>query len=101
MSITVKISDDKTTATISVSGRFDFSLHNEFRKSYKDAGVKGGSFVLDLASTEYMDSSALGMLLMLKEFADSAASKIRIIHINNDIRDILTIASFDKLFTLE
>ena len=101
MTINASVSDDKKTATIRINGRFDFSLHNEFRKAYKDLGVKGGDYVIDLSGTEYLDSSALGMLLLLKEHAESESSRVKIVKANNEIREILNIASFDKLFALE
>ena len=100
MGIATRISDDKKTVTIGVDGRFDFSLHNEFRKAYKDQSLSGGQFVIDLKGTDYLDSSALGMLLLLKEHAENNSSKVNIININKDIREILNIASFDKLFNL-
>jgi HptB-dependent secretion and biofilm anti anti-sigma factor len=101
MGVTARVSEDKKTVTVSVEGRFDFSMHNAFRKAYKDVAGTGFLYLIDLKGAEYMDSSALGMLLMLKEHAESNASKIKITHISNDIREILTIASFDKLFVLE
>jgi anti-anti-sigma factor len=101
MSIVIKISDDKKITTIAVNGRFDFSLHGEFRKAYKDKCVSGGQIVVDLNNTDYLDSSALGMLLLLKEYADGIAAKIKIINVKNEIREILNIASFDKLFIME
>lgn len=101
MGIAVSVSEDKKTATISVTGRFDFSLHNEFRKAYKDVADRGALYVIDLKAAEYMDSSALGMLLLMKEYAESKASKVKITNISNQIRDIFIIASFDKLFVLE
>lgn len=100
MSMSVSVSDNNKSATIRVSGRFDFSLHNEFRKSYKDLDIKGGEYIIDLSETEYLDSSALGMLLLLKEHAETETSKVRIINANDEIREILNIASFDKLFSL-
>lgn len=101
MAIEVNVSGDKKIITLKIGGRFDFSLHNEFRKAYKDAGVSNGQYVVDLNGTDYLDSSALGMLLLLKEHADSNSSKVKIVNISSDIRDILNIASFDKLFNLE
>ena len=100
MSISVEVSDDKKQATLKVSGRFDFSLHNEFRKAYKGLGVSGGEYIVDLGTTEYLDSSALGMLLLLKEYAESESSKVKITNGSPEILEILNIASFDKLFTL-
>lgn len=101
MSVSINVSEDAKTASIRINGRFDFSLHNEFRKSYKDLAINSGEYIVDLGSTDYLDSSALGMLLLLKEHAESHSSSVRLINFNNEIREILTIASFDKLFTLE
>ncbi len=99
MGITLNVTDDKS-ATIKIMGRFDFSLHNEFRKSYKDVVLKSGQYSVDLSGTEYLDSSALGMLLLLKEHADSQASTVRLMGYPDEIKEILIIASFDKIFTL-
>ncbi len=99
MGITLNVTDDKS-ATIKIMGRFDFSLHNEFRKSYKDVVLKSGQYSVDLSGTEYLDSSALGMLLLLKEHADSQASTVRLMGYSDEIKEILIIASFDKIFTL-
>ena len=100
MGITANVSGDNKTVTIKVNGRFDFSLHNEFRKSYKDIDMANGQFIVDLKDTDYLDSSALGMLLLLREHADKCTSKVKITNISNDIREILNIASFDRLFVL-
>ena len=99
MSITVTRSDDDKNLVIKVSGKFDFSLHNEFRKSYKGQEVKG-EFLVDMGNTEYLDSSALGMLLLLKEHAESVSSSVKIINAKSEIKEILVIASFDKLFKI-
>lgn len=99
MSVTINVSDNKS-AIIKINGRFDFSLHSDFRKSYKDVNLSNGVYTVDLGGTDYLDSSALGMLLLLKEHADSQSSKVHLVNYNNEIKEILTIASFDKLFTL-
>jgi len=40
------------------------------------------------------------MLLLLKEHAELQSATVRLINFNNEIKEILTIASFDKLFSL-
>ena len=100
MSISMSVADDNKTATMKISGKFDFSLHNDFRKSYKDVSINAGEYAVDLSGTEYLDSSALGMLLLLKEHADSQSSTVRLLGFSDEIYEILTIASFDKIFTL-
>lgn len=101
MSITANINDEKNALVITVPGRFDFSKHNEFRKAYKDKQIESGVYEINLHSTEYLDSSALGMMLLLKEVADSNSSVVKITHANDELREILRIASFEKLFVIE
>ncbi len=50
--------------------------------------------------TQYMDSSALGMLLQLKEHTENNNSKMSIKNTNNNIMQIMQIAHFDKIFTI-
>jgi len=101
MSITSSKSDDEKTLTLKVSGKFDFSVHNDFRKAYKDECINSGVYVVDLSSTDYLDSSALGMVLLLKEFSESQSSKVIIKNATSEVKEILNIASFDKLFAIE
>jgi len=100
MSISINVSEDNKSATMKIMGRFDFSLHNDFRKAYKDVSLSGGEYVVDLSGTEYLDSSALGMLLLLKEHAESQSCSVKLTGFSDEIKEILTIASFDKIFTL-
>ena len=103
MPLSTHRSEDGAPPTIAVEGRFDFGLHREFRNAYKsDDGTDAvRAYVIDLRNTEYMDSSALGMLLLLREFAGGDSADIRITNINQDIRQILEISNFNRLFTIE
>ncbi len=102
MAVTTQSSNDGSTITISIDGRFDFTLYKDFRDAY-EAGLNKGSssFIINLAQTEYMDSSALGMLLVLKDRTDSDNSSVTIKNCNKEIKNILTISNFDKLFSIE
>ena len=76
MSINMTVSDDDGKVTIAVTGKFDFQLYDEFRASYADTAGNGTEYVIDLTDTEYLDSSALGMLLLLREHAGGESSSI-------------------------
>ena len=97
--MSVTTSEQGNTITIKVSGRFDFSAHQEFINAYRDVPKGEKSFIVDLSATEYMDSSAMGMLLQLREHGDKA-SQIELTQANSNIQEILRIANFDKLFKL-
>lgn len=99
MSITSSSSGN--IVTINISGRFDFSSHREFREAYSSTDGAASEYVVDMSATEYIDSSALGMLLLLREHAGSEQSKISIQNPGLEVKDILIVSNFDKLFTLK
>lgn len=94
-------SDDGQTLTIRIEGRFDFSTHQAFRNAYEHENREAQDFVVDLSDTTYLDSSALGMLLLLRDFAGGDASRIELRNCNNDVRRILTISNFGQLFSIK
>ena len=99
MSITAELSDGNKTCTIRIQGRFDFNLHKEFRKGYQTApNPQGVDFIIDMGDVDYMDSSALGMLLVLREQAGGERSSITIHNCNSDIEKILEVSNFKNLF---
>ena len=100
MGINTTVSDSGDKVTIAVAGKFDFQLYDEFRASYSETAGSGVVYVVDLAATEYLDSSALGMLLLLREHAGGEASNIEITQASPEVRKILDVANFGKLFKI-
>lgn len=100
MSIKTELSADGKEVTIAVSGRFDFSNHQDFLHAYKDYPKGKMRFIVELSSTDYMDSSAMGMLLLLREHSSKEENSVVLINGNEAIREILRIANFNKLFTI-
>lgn len=98
MSIDMTVSDDDGSVTIAVAGKFDFQLYDEFRTAYSSTAGTGVSYKLDLSATDYLDSSALGMLLLLREHAGGETSDIEITRVSPEVRKILEVANFGKLF---
>ena len=84
--------------TIAVNGRFDCGLQQDFRDSYEN--VKAKKIIVDLLRTEYMDSSALGMLLMMREHEGGENADITLTHCSDDIKTILNVANFKILFKI-
>jgi anti-anti-sigma factor len=102
MAIEVHVHVDDDKAILSLRGRFDFTAHREFRQSYEgvfqQAGVK--KLDIDLGEVDYIDSSALGMLLLLKENSDRAQRSVALTNCRGAVRRVLDIANFNKLFSL-
>lgn len=100
MAVEREFSPDGKTLTIKVKGRFDFAKHHEFRSSYEDRPVGSLSVVVDLKDATYLDSSALGMLLLLRDHVGGDDSQIEVVNPSSDVRKILAISNFDKLFDI-
>ncbi|ABA73284.1 MULTISPECIES: STAS domain-containing protein [Pseudomonas] len=98
MSVVTEVSADKKKLTISVKGRFDFAKHQEFRQSYEKEQPE--SVIVDLKEATYLDSSALGMLLLLRDHVGGDDSEIRVVNSSSDVKKILAISNFDKLFDI-
>lgn len=101
MSITSRVSDDNKQVRIIVAQQFDYSLHQGFRDAYRNIKQAGATFTVDLSKATYMDSSALGMILLLKEHAEKLGGRVILSKPNASVHKILTIANFDQFVTIE
>lgn len=101
MAITSNVSADGAQVTIYIQGRFDFSSHQEFRNAYEKLSKVPSHYCVDLQGTSYLDSSALGMLLLLRDHAGGERSNIEIVNCSHDVKKILLISNFEQLFTIQ
>lgn len=100
MAINSAVSGDNQLV-IRIQGRFDFSAHQEFRNAYESVDAPPSSYRVDMNETTYLDSSALGMLLLLRDHAGGDSSSIEIVNCSPDVKKILTISNFEQLFTIQ
>ena len=71
--------DEADLDSSEVDGRFDASSLDEFRKCYEDlSGAAPSVYNVDLKNAVYLDSSALGMLLVLRDYAGGENAQITI-----------------------
>ena len=59
------------------------------------------SFHVDLKDVDFMDSSALGMLLLLREHARCRGGEVVIEHPSESIDKVLRVANFEQLFNID
>lgn len=101
MSITSSLSDNGEVLTISIAGRFDASSLEQFRRSFEKADADTlKSYEVDLAETVHLDSSALGMLLVLRDHAGGDRADITIKNCSPEVKKIFAISSFEQLFSI-
>ncbi|NOU50693.1 STAS domain-containing protein [Pseudoalteromonas sp. JBTF-M23] len=101
MSLSKNASADGKTLTIQIRGKFDFNLVQSFRQAYADIDPETEKVVVDLRETDYMDSSALGMLLNMKKTLAETIDTIQIANCRPQLKKILQISRFDKKFDID
>jgi len=102
MSITVHKEPKTKSVTVTITENLTFDSYKEFSESYKSlASEKFAQYIIDLRQIEYLDSSALGMLLRFKETVAAADQAIVLRVSKGAVADILKVSQFDRLFKLQ
>ena len=94
----MQVADQIDTITIQITGRFDFRVIKEFQQLLARAPR---TWIVDLAAVEYVDSSALGMLLLLRERVGGDSMRVQLRGVRGQPRDVLLMAKFDRMFKLD
>jgi anti-anti-sigma factor len=96
------VTQDGSKAVVKLAGRFDFNTHREFRAAIDPlvADTSVGTVNIDFSGVEYLDSSALGMLLMLRDKMGGAKKDVSLSGVHGNVKQVLDIANFAKLFVI-
>ena len=93
---------DGGKARMVLRGRFDFQTHRDFRAACEDSlqSKEIHAIEVDMDGVEYLDSSALGMLLLLRDKGTAINKAISLANCRGSVRQVLDIANFGKVFTI-
>jgi HptB-dependent secretion and biofilm anti anti-sigma factor len=94
---------DGLVTTLYLEGRFDFHSHRDFRAATDALMQAAGTreIVINFSRVDYIDSSALGMLLLLREKAEAAGKQVTLSGLQGTAKQVLEVANFSKLFTIK
>ena len=100
--MSVEASYSGSHAQIRITGKFSFKDYQAFRRAYQD-NPKGGDiqYTVDLDEVDYIDSAALGMLILLREHAGEEQSSIAIKGAKGVVLEALKMSHYDQLFRFE
>lgn len=82
-----------------IRGDFTFRIRQDFRDSYASESPKK-QYVVDMSGVTFMDSSAMGMLLVLREHAGGDDANVRLTNLTQKMTNILKLASLDEMFQI-
>ena len=98
----VQVQVDGKVVTISLLGSFDIGCYEAFNDSYKPYLSQADNvFIIDMDEATYMDSSALGMLLLLRDRIGGDKERVIITNVGDSVMEILKVANFDQLFNIQ
>ena len=85
--------------SIKLPERFDFSYHKEFYNKISQvlAETRVKEVEVDFAHVDYLDSSALGMLVMLQKKCAEVSKHVVVVNASGLAADILKIANMEKI----
>lgn len=90
------------TAVLQLDGQFVFDSHKALRAVCAPilANATTDFIQLELSRVEYLDSSALGLMLLMKEKAVNAGKAVQIKGARGTVLQVLEVAKFDRFFEL-
>lgn len=98
----IDVNKQDSIARVIMIGRMDFTSHLTFTEGtdplLRDMDVK--VLEMDFEGVTYIDSSGLGMLLLLKERVRSTARSITLVNCTGVVAQVFELANFNKLFTI-
>ena len=92
-----------SVAIIRLPNRFDFSHHKLFSQNSDDAFLRAEvkAIEIDFSQVQYLDSSALGMLVLLAKKASAQSVAVSIRGAQGTALDILMMANLNKLYAIK
>jgi anti-anti-sigma factor len=85
------------TVTLTLDGRFDHRAVREFKQVFT---LSPRLWIVDLSRVDYVDSAALGTLLLLRELASDDPRRVHVRGVRGQPKAVLVMAKFDRLFTM-
>ncbi len=100
MKIETQLLDDGSTLQLTLGGQFDYTCHQPFQAAYESTQPLPNKILIDVLDLVSIDSSALGMLLLLRDHAGGEEAHIEIVNASANVYKLMCSCNFDELFTI-
>ncbi len=99
--VEISVRDKGKHKIISISGEVNLYSVSQLRKDImKYVGDSIPSLVIDMKELSHMDSSGIALLANLQKRIKSNNGNFSMIHVNEDIHNVLKLAALDKFFNI-
>ncbi len=99
MGLEVYIHENENLIRIVADRKFNFASARDFRNAYRN-NPGNMCYIVDFKNTQYMDSSSLGMLLILREHAGDTKHSVKLINCMDALKSLLQAVRFERYFEI-
>lgn len=100
MKLSTRVDHGAGVVILSAAGEVDLETAPRFRDAGLDAlGIEPTTIVVDLTEVTFMDSTGLGVLVLLRRKARARRSELRLVS-GRRTRDIFSVSGFDQAFDI-
>ncbi len=93
---------NKDELKLSLEGKFTFADSKSFNEILKD--ISNSTYkkvIIDLGSVDFIDSAALGILLLARDKCDKSSTSLVVRNPKGQVRQMFDISRFSDLFKIE
>lgn len=86
-----------------LTGAYDFNMQSELRTAVDALAASNeiNRVLLDFAGVDYVDSTGLGILLLIKEKTGAANKALTLTNCSPNVKATLDIACFGRIFEIQ
>ncbi len=98
----INIVENSDNILVTLSGSFDTLAAQQTEPQIKELeALASKSLTLDFSALDYIASSGLRMLLRLRKAAAAQGKRITLLHVNDNITEVLRVTHLDQMFILQ
>lgn len=86
---------------LTLAGRFDASQADLAQNAFDELEPGEGPSVVNFSGLDYISSAGLGVLLKTQKRLMAAGGGLRLVNVNNHIRDVFRYSGFDTVLEIE
>ncbi len=97
----ITTSREGTILKVNLNGRLTFTDNSAFQSILPTPGTTDVEHInLNLGDLDYIDSSGIGMLLVLKEKCDEVGANMTMSHPRGQVEKVLRVACIDRVIPI-
>lgn len=96
----LEISKRNGVTVISLSGSFDASVADDFKKEFEASLKENDNFVIDLNNVQFVDSTGLGRIVSALRKVSEKKGDLKLAGINDEVMIVFQITRAYKIFDI-